>query len=119
MHGGSDEAVVRNSQRDAGSATLTKDLLGRGAKPPLRSGERTTCKPALSEHEQNRTGPAELRAAPFETFKRNIREQLARTLAGGSFDPARDITGITPFSSVGLAAGAGSFDFYFASAGSV
>ena len=31
----------------------------------------------------------------FETFERNIREQLARTLGAGGFDPARDITAIT------------------------
>jgi spermidine dehydrogenase len=31
----------------------------------------------------------------FETFERNIREQLGRALAGGGFDPARDITAIT------------------------
>jgi len=31
----------------------------------------------------------------FETFERNIRDQLARTLSAGGFDPARDIAGIT------------------------
>ena len=31
----------------------------------------------------------------FETFERNIRDQLGRTLAGGGFDPARDIEAIT------------------------
>ena len=31
----------------------------------------------------------------FATFERNIREQLGRTLAGGGFDPARDIEAIT------------------------
>jgi spermidine dehydrogenase len=56
---------------------------------------RTPCKPGLSEHEQNRAGRAELLATPFETFERNIREQLARTLKDGGFDPARDITAIT------------------------
>jgi spermidine dehydrogenase len=34
-------------------------------------------------------------ATPFETFERKIREQLGRALAGGGFDPARDITAIT------------------------
>ena len=56
---------------------------------------RTPCKPGLSEHDQNRAGRAELLATSFETFERNIRDQLARTLAGGGFDPARDITAIT------------------------
>jgi spermidine dehydrogenase len=31
----------------------------------------------------------------FEEFERNIRDQLGRMLAGGGFDPARDIEGIT------------------------
>jgi spermidine dehydrogenase len=56
---------------------------------------RTPCKPGLPEHEQNRAGRAELLTTSFETFERNIRDQLARTLQGGGFDPARDITAIT------------------------
>jgi spermidine dehydrogenase len=56
---------------------------------------RTPCKPGLPEHEQNRAGRAELLVTSFETFERNIREQLARTLGKGGFDPARDITAIT------------------------
>ncbi len=56
---------------------------------------RTPCKPGLPEHDQNRLGRAELLSTPFETFERSIREQLARTLGMGGFDPARDITAIT------------------------
>jgi spermidine dehydrogenase len=56
---------------------------------------RTPCKPGLTEHEQNKAGRAELLATPFEVFERNIRDQLGRMLAGGGFDPARDITAIT------------------------
>jgi len=56
---------------------------------------RTPCKPGLPEHDQNRLGRAELLSTPFETFERNIRDQLARTLGTGGFDPARDITAIT------------------------
>jgi spermidine dehydrogenase len=56
---------------------------------------RTPCKPGLPEHDQNRLGRAELLSTPFETFERNIREQLARALGVGGFDPARDITAIT------------------------
>jgi spermidine dehydrogenase len=56
---------------------------------------RTPCKPGLSEHEQNRAGRQELLTTTFEFFERNIREQLNRTLAGGGFDAARDITAIT------------------------
>jgi spermidine dehydrogenase len=56
---------------------------------------RTPCKPGLPEHDQNRAGRAELLSTTFETFERNIRAQLARTLRAGGFDPARDITAIT------------------------
>ena len=56
---------------------------------------RTPCKAGLPEHEQNRAGRAELLATSFETFERNIRDQLGRTLKDGGFDPARDITAIT------------------------
>jgi spermidine dehydrogenase len=55
---------------------------------------RTPCKPGLPEHDQNRFGRAELLSTTFETFERNIRDQLARTLGKGGFDPARDITAI-------------------------
>ena len=51
--------------------------------------------PGLSEHEQNKAGRAELLATPFATFEHNIRDQLARMLQGGGFDPARDIEAIT------------------------
>jgi spermidine dehydrogenase len=56
---------------------------------------RTPCKPGLPEHEQNRVGRAELLATSLETFERNIRDQLGRTLEAADFDPARDITAIT------------------------
>ena len=56
---------------------------------------RTPASPGLPEREQHKAGRAELLATPFETFERNIREQLGRTLSAGGFDPAHDITGIT------------------------
>jgi len=56
---------------------------------------RTPCSPGLPEHEQNKAGRAELLATSFASFERNIREQLARTLGPGGFDPARDILAIT------------------------
>ena len=34
-------------------------------------------------------------ATSFDTFERNIRSQLARTLSAGGFDPAADIQAIT------------------------
>ena len=63
--------------------------------PVLVHMVRTPCKAGLPEHDQNRAGRAELLATSFETFERNIRDQLARTLGAGGFDPARDITAIT------------------------
>lgn len=63
--------------------------------PVLVHMVRTPCKAGLPEHDQNRFGRAELLSTTFETFERNIRDQLVRTLGAGGFDPARDITGIT------------------------
>jgi spermidine dehydrogenase len=65
------------------------------SEPILLHMVRTPCKPGLAEHGQNRAGRSELLATTFETFERNIRAQLARTLGAGGFDPARDITAIT------------------------
>jgi spermidine dehydrogenase len=65
------------------------------SEPILVHMVRTPCKPGLPEHDQNRAGRAELLTTPFETFERNIRDQLGRTLRDGGFDPARDITAIT------------------------
>jgi spermidine dehydrogenase len=63
--------------------------------PILLHMTRTPCRPGLPEHEQNKVGRAELLATPFETFEREIRAQLGRTLGAGGFDPAQDITAIT------------------------
>jgi spermidine dehydrogenase len=62
--------------------------------PTLLAMVRTPCRPGLTEHEQNKVGRAELLATPFETFEREIRDQLRRMLGGTSFDPARDIRAI-------------------------
>ena len=56
---------------------------------------RTPCQPGLSAREQQRAGHYELLATPFETFEKNIRDQVARVLGSGGFDPARDIEAIT------------------------
>jgi spermidine dehydrogenase len=56
---------------------------------------RTPCQPGLSQREQHRVGHVELYDTPFETFERKIRDQLARMLGPGGFDPAQDIEGIT------------------------
>jgi spermidine dehydrogenase len=62
--------------------------------PMLVRMERAPARPGLSEYDQNRAGRMELLNTPFETFERNIRGQLARTLGAADFDPARDIEGI-------------------------
>jgi spermidine dehydrogenase len=56
---------------------------------------RTPCQPGLPMSDQYRVGRVELYDTPFVTFERKIRDQLARTLAPGGFDPARDIAAIT------------------------
>jgi len=56
---------------------------------------RTPCQPGLSQREQHRIGRVELYDVTFETLERNIRDQLARMLGPGGFDPAEDILGIT------------------------
>ncbi len=49
----------------------------------------------MTPSEQKRAGRHELFATPYETIERNIRRQLAGSLSGGGFDPARDIEAIT------------------------
>ncbi|HKW26749.1 MAG TPA: NAD(P)/FAD-dependent oxidoreductase [Terriglobales bacterium] len=56
---------------------------------------RTPCKPGLPARQQQIAGRYELLSTSFEHFERAIRDQLARTLQGGGFDPARDIEAIT------------------------
>jgi spermidine dehydrogenase len=56
---------------------------------------RTPCKPGLPARDQFRSGRAELMRTPFSVLERNVRDQLARMLGSGGFDPARDVEGIT------------------------
>ena len=49
----------------------------------------------LSAPEQFDAGKRFLLETSFETFERNVRDQLGRMLGAGGFDPARDIAGIT------------------------
>ena len=63
--------------------------------PILVRMTRTPCKPGLPSRDQHRAGHAELLTTPFSTFELKIRDQLARILGGGGFDPARDIDAIT------------------------
>jgi spermidine dehydrogenase len=56
---------------------------------------RTPCEPGLDCKDQYRSGRFELVNTKFETFERNIRDQLGRMLSAGGFDPSRDIQAIT------------------------
>ena len=56
---------------------------------------KTPCRPGLPARDQHRFGRIELFTTDFETIERKIRDQLARTLGAGGFDPARDVAAIT------------------------
>jgi spermidine dehydrogenase len=56
---------------------------------------KAACKPGRPAREQHKIGRMQLYSTTFETYERNIREQLLRILGPGGFDPARDIMGIT------------------------
>ena len=56
---------------------------------------KTPNKPGLPARDQHRIGRQELFMTSFETMERNIRDQLARALSAGGFDPARDIAAVT------------------------
>jgi spermidine dehydrogenase len=56
---------------------------------------KAACKPGRPAREQHKLGRIQLYSTTFETYERNIREQLARIVGPGGFDPARDILEIT------------------------
>jgi spermidine dehydrogenase len=56
---------------------------------------RTPCQPGADLREQHRVGRSEMYQTTFETYERQLRDQLGRMLGAGGFDPARDIAGIT------------------------
>jgi spermidine dehydrogenase len=56
---------------------------------------KAACKPGRPIREQHKLGRIQLYSTTFETYERNIREQLARIVGPGGFDPARDILEIT------------------------
>jgi spermidine dehydrogenase len=58
--------------------------------PILLHLSRSPCKPGLPAREQHKIGRYELLTTTFETFERKIRDQLARTLSAGGFDPLFD-----------------------------
>jgi spermidine dehydrogenase len=56
---------------------------------------KAACRPGRPAREQHKLGRVQLYTTTFETYERNIREQLARILGPGGFDAARDILEIT------------------------
>jgi spermidine dehydrogenase len=56
---------------------------------------KTPCRPGLPARDQHRLGRIELFTTDFDTIERKIRDELARALGPGDFDPARDISAIT------------------------
>lgn len=63
--------------------------------PTIVNMYRDPLTPGLSAQEQWKKGRHELLSTTFETFERNVRDQLGRMLSPGGFDPARDIEAIT------------------------
>jgi len=63
--------------------------------PCLLHLTRTPCKPGLPCKEQYKAGRWDLFTTTFDTFERNIRDELGRMLSGGGFDAGRDIQAIT------------------------
>jgi spermidine dehydrogenase len=53
------------------------------------------CDPGRPSRDQHRAGRQELLDTPFEVMEGKIRDQMARILGAGGFDPARDIKAIT------------------------
>ena len=53
------------------------------------------CRPGRPARDQHSMGRMELYSTTFDTMERKIRDQLARILGPGGFDPARDIAAIT------------------------
>ena len=65
------------------------------SEPVVVHMQRVPTHPGLPSRDQHRAGRLDLYNTTFETFERNIRDQMARTLGAGGFDPARDIAAIT------------------------
>ena len=67
----------------------------RSEDPVIVKMHKAPCMPGESRRDQHRIGRYELFNTSFETFERNIREQLTQMLSPGGFDAARDIEAIT------------------------
>jgi spermidine dehydrogenase len=63
--------------------------------PVVLHMSKSPCHAGLPARDQHTAGRIELYSTTFETMERKIRDQLARSLGPGGFDPARDILAIT------------------------
>lgn len=84
-----------NSSLDPGSTVGGYHGVTTPEEPTIIHMVRNPNKPGLPRKEQNRAGQQELLSMTFEDFEVKIRQQLARMLAPGGFDPAEDIVAIT------------------------
>ena len=84
-----------NSNLDPGSTVGGYNGVTTPDEPIIVHMVRNPNKPGLPRKEQNRAGQQELLSMTFEDFEVKIRQQLARMLAPGGFDPAADIAAIT------------------------
>jgi spermidine dehydrogenase len=71
------------------------ECAGKPDQPIVVHMMKAACHPGLPARQQHMYGRMELYTTTFETMERKIRDQLARTLGPGGFDPARDIAAIT------------------------
>ena len=85
------ESISLNAAIDIGDYHSPKSP----SDPILLHLSRTPCKPGLPAREQHKAGRMELLVTSFEDFERKTRDQLARILGPGGFDPAEDIQAIT------------------------
>jgi spermidine dehydrogenase len=63
--------------------------------PVVLHMSKSPCHAGLSARDQHTAGRIELYSTTFESMERKIRDQLARSLGPGGFDPAHDILAIT------------------------
>jgi spermidine dehydrogenase len=63
--------------------------------PIVLTLSKTPCQPGLDARAQHRAGRLELLSTPYATIEHNIRDELARMLGAGGFDPAVDILAMT------------------------
>ncbi|HEX6895898.1 MAG TPA: NAD(P)-binding protein [Bryobacteraceae bacterium] len=96
MSGTSSPGMYHNGVNLTNGPDIGGYKTSRSPEEPIILGmTKTPCRPGLPVREQHKAGRAELLGTSFETFERNIRDQLARILGEGGFDPARDIEAIT------------------------